>query len=283
MNILPKKSWHVRNKDNVARVRRDEARAAEEERELQRRVERAEQEARTQFLRNKSRAALQQQGACREDEKAAEGGGIIEHLNLFPLEESTEKKGNEEYLKEKKEEKERQERAIGLLVSLGPPPGTDATPWYMKKQGEQEKPDEKQEKAEQSKKEKDKWRSKTFSEEQRAKKDKRLKDQLDPLRDVKKALAAKEKKEHRSKKKGCRDRANRSGESSLERLRAERLQREAEERRRAQSLIDQRSGKGKEQEREVQERDRPYNSAYFPELARKRRRRDGDQYGFFQP
>lgn len=29
----------------------------------------------------------------------------MEHLNLFPLEESSEKKGNEEYLKEKKEEK----------------------------------------------------------------------------------------------------------------------------------------------------------------------------------
>lgn len=68
--------------------------------------------------------------------------------------------------------------------------------------------------------------------------------------------------------------------SSIERLRAERLQREAEERRRTQALLDQKSGKGKDKEpgREVQERERPYNSAYFPELARKRQRRDRDSW-----
>lgn len=73
--------------------------------------------------------------------------------------------------------------------------------------------------------------------------------------------------------------------SSLERLRAERLQREMEEKRKAKALLEQKNGgrKEKEQERQVNERDRPYNSAYFPELARKRQRRDLDQYDFCQP
>ncbi|KAK5862199.1 hypothetical protein PBY51_017620 [Eleginops maclovinus] len=276
MNILPKKSWHVRNKDNVARVRKDEAQAAEEEREAKRRVERAEQEARTEYLRSKSRAALssvEEQKADEHDDVRSGGSGILEHLNLFPLEDSSEKKGNEEYLKDKKDEQEKQERAIGLLVSLGPQPGTEVTPWYMKTGKEKEEVKEKEEKREKEKK-------KGLSEEEKEKRDLRLKDSLDPLKDMKKALAVKDRKYNYGKKKERRDKGERrsSGESSIERLRAERLQREAEERRRTQALLDQRNGKRKEPGRETMEREMPYNSAYFPELARKRQRRDRDSW-----
>lgn len=266
----------MRNKDNIARVRRDEARAAEEEREIQQRVERAEQEARTEYLRKKSRGALQQTGEDGETVESSRGAREIEHLNLFPLEDSSEKKGNAEYLKEKKEEKEKQERAIGLLVSLGPAPGTEVTPWYLK--------DGKAKAEERGKNEKSKTMHRSLTEEEREKRDRKLKDILDPLKEMKKALAVKDGKEKKHKKKEKRDRGEkRSGESSIERLRAERLQREAEERKRTQALLEQRSGGGKEKEpeREMGDRDRPYNSAYFPELTRKRQRRDRDQYGFY--
>lgn len=77
-------------------------------------------QARTEFLRKKSRAALHSAGEQRDEEadddgdKQSGGSRALEHLNLFPLEESSEKKGNEEYLKDKKDEQVR----VLLLLTL---------------------------------------------------------------------------------------------------------------------------------------------------------------------
>ncbi|XP_026538192.1 leukocyte receptor cluster member 1 [Notechis scutatus] len=102
MNILPKKSWHVRNKDNVARVRRDEAEAEVQRQKREARVLLAEQEARTEFLRKKAR--LSDAGGDKSDldlvsldSKKPSG-----HLNLF---QGLQEGGNKEYEEEKKQEK----------------------------------------------------------------------------------------------------------------------------------------------------------------------------------
>lgn len=84
-----------------------------------------------------------------------------------------------------------------MLVSLGPQPGSEVTPWYLKTGQEKEE-----------KKEKEK--QKGISEEEREKKDRRLKDSLDPLKDMDKALGIKHRKEHKSKKKEKRDKGEKS-------------------------------------------------------------------------
>ncbi|XP_060777063.1 leukocyte receptor cluster member 1 isoform X2 [Neoarius graeffei] len=221
-------------------------------------------QARTEYLRGKARAALEHPTGWRKEGETCRETCESEHINLFPLEDWSKKQGNPEYLREKKEEKEKQERAMGLLVSLGPAPGTEATPWYLKS----------------SEREKDKGK-RTFTEEEREKKDQKLKDRLDPMNDINKALGVTERREKKKEKKREK-REKTSGKRSMEQLRAERLQREAVERKRAQALLDQWHGVGKaaEEQKETDDRERPYNSAYFPELARKRRRRDRDVHDF---
>nr|XP_021407456.2 leukocyte receptor cluster member 1 homolog [Lonchura striata domestica] len=115
MNILPKKSWHVRNKDNVARVRRDEAAAEVERRKREARALRAEQEVRTEVLRKRARL----------------GGRSPAPPALFPPPE--EAAPNREHEAEKRRERERRERALGVLTYLGQSAAEAQTcpPWYL--------------------------------------------------------------------------------------------------------------------------------------------------------
>ncbi|KAM4015068.1 leukocyte receptor cluster member 1 [Anomaloglossus baeobatrachus] len=253
MNILPKKSWHVRNKDNVARVRRDEAQAAEEERQRRKRAELAEQEARTDFLRKKSRLSLPEASSTPSSavvELSEESG----HINFFQNVEEGKgtTRGNKEYEEEKRKEKERQEKALGILTYLGQSAAESQTsrPWY------QEVPAQHKEKEETAK-------------------DDKLKRLLDPMNDMEKHLRKKtgQKKRHcdkKEKKKAKEKDIDKKGacKPSMEELRRERLKREAAERARAEALI---SGKKEPSapQQEMDDRKRRYNSQFNPQLARK--------------
>ncbi|XP_060084463.1 leukocyte receptor cluster member 1 homolog [Ylistrum balloti] len=305
MNILHHKSWHVRNKDNIERVRRDEAKAAEEEKERLRKVALAEQEARTEILRQKARSQRlpsTSSSTVTSPEKIEDpevSGNEVKaktdldvygsnnlvsdiytgsggHINFFKDTEGVSTgKHNIDHEAEKKAEKEEWEKKMGILTYLGQSSlesqgGT--APWYAKKRKVEDDEDDALTKREH--------------------KDKKLKDSLDPIHKLEGYLKKKSHKDkdhsdrhkhkhHKHKHKKDKERSSQSskskvqGSKSIDQLRAERLKREAAERKKTAALMAKVRGEKAEEEAEVKEvsdRDRRYNSQYNPEFVRRPRK-----------
>lgn len=120
MNILPKKSWHVRNRKNIERVRRDEAEAErlaciEQDRRLG-----AEQEARIRELRD--RVGIKQNS----DQQATT---IVRHFSLFEGHQEFQQSANPEYEEEERQREARQRHQSGIYNRLGRSEDLKQ-PWY---------------------------------------------------------------------------------------------------------------------------------------------------------
>lgn len=72
LKLLPHKSWHVYNQENVARVKRDEARAALEQEQQDDRAFRADAEARLDRLRHKQSTRKRRRKDGDDDDAGAE-------------------------------------------------------------------------------------------------------------------------------------------------------------------------------------------------------------------
>lgn len=298
MNILPHKSWHVRNKNNIERVRRDEEKAALEEKERQRKIALAEQEARTEFLRVKSRKRIEDAGNSsnqvdngKSEERIQEsaeftfGAGALsediysgKHINFFKETDGmvVSDRKNAEHEADKKKEQEEWEKKVGILTYLGQSSNETSASWYNQRKRKHE--DEEEEG--------------NYEKQKRREKNRKLQDHLDPIRQMNCYL---EKKKHKDKddkhkkqkkKKHKQDKEKSSSKhkssslskqkpkASIEQLRAERLKREMEERQRTAQLLAKHRGETTEpKSQEVPEREQKYNSQFFPELSRQAKRK----------
>jgi len=275
MNILPKKSWHVRNKDNIERVRRDEEKAANEEKERLRRVALAESEARTDLLRLK--ASKRKYDTEEADvESPAVVASTARHINFFEELEEGKKIGgkNVEHEEEKRKEKEDKEKAIGLLTYLGQ--GSvelqETKPWYFKVP----------ERSQNATKSSASSSSKEITEKDEV--DTKRKRGIDPIHSMEKYISVSNKvhaaRTNTSSQVAKPDKKKSSSVTShgptaaktIEQLRAERLKREQQERQREQQLVAKLRGGPdviKAPEPITDERQMRYNSQFNPDFVRR--------------
>uniref|UniRef100_A0A9L0TTB8 Leukocyte receptor cluster member 1 n=1 Tax=Equus caballus TaxID=9796 RepID=A0A9L0TTB8_HORSE len=213
--------------------------------------------ARTEFLRKKARHqnSLPEPGAA---EAGAPSSGPVDLFRELLEEGKGVTRGNKEYEEEKRQEKEKQEKALGILTYLGQSAAEAQTqpPWYQLppgRGGPQPGPGP----------------------------DAKIKNRLDPLREMQKHLG--KKRRHSGDDSRCSKKEKEGSEKhrpkeppSLDQLRAERLRREGAERARAEALLARVRGTApqEDQPEEADDRRRRYNSQFNPQLARRPRRQD---------
>jgi len=253
MNILHHKSWHVRNKDNIQRVRRDEANAAAEEKEKQKRKAIAESEARLNILRAKSSSLS---GPTKQIDFVS-SDSAPSHINLFEKEENGKlnEDKNAEVTLEKKQEQEKFEKKIGLLKYLVDEEDLNLKnqPWYKTVRDRKGESDDKTEV------------------------DLKSKRAADPLTSINTVMKEHEKKKKSKNKEKDYKKEKKSNSfisdeppvkksKTIEELRAERLKRETEERLKADRLLY--GSKEPVKVVETNDRKRKYNNQFNPDYSK---------------
>ncbi|KAI8331201.1 hypothetical protein BC941DRAFT_439259 [Chlamydoabsidia padenii] len=117
MNILPHKSWHVYNKKNIEKVRKDEAKAKKEQEAKDKRALVADSEVRLKLLRQKA-------------SKNEPVDNNVGHVHLFADAEKAALE-NEEVIADQKAEKDKMDKQITMYLDKGTK--DEEAPWYVKK------------------------------------------------------------------------------------------------------------------------------------------------------